>query len=234
MKSGVEKNNKKIAESENSEEVKSPESGGEEAVPDGQDLEKTDSQETDRIEEDWEEEDNLQDDWEEDASSAKPWMMALVFLGLVIVAAVICVVLWNATHTDEPDDNLKNALVETTENPADEDMAGSLGQAGTAAPESGQPDEAQVSNRVTTQDGRVVEFTDCDDMVTPKEYVNLRTEPSTSQMDASVSCRLNKGETAHRTGISEEMGWSRVEYNGQILYVITSYISVVEDTQTAE
>ena len=89
-------------------------------------------------------------------------------------------------------------------------------------------------NRVTTQDGRVIIFMDCDDMVTPKEYVNLRTEPSTAQGEATVGCRLNKGETARRTGVSEEMGWSRVEYNGQVLYVVTSIVSVVTDTQTAE
>ena len=87
---------------------------------------------------------------------------------------------------------------------------------------------------MTTRDGRVIIFTECDDMVTPKEYVNLRTEPSTTQGEATVGCRLNNGEVAHRTGISEEMGWSRVEYDDQILYVVSSFVNVVTDDQTSE
>ena len=82
-------------------------------------------------------------------------------------------------------------------------------------------------NRVTTADGTVVIFENCDDWITPKEYVNLRTEPSTLQEDATVSCQLLGGEKAHRTGYSPDFGWSRVEYNGQVLYVVTSFVYVV-------
>ncbi len=82
-------------------------------------------------------------------------------------------------------------------------------------------------NRVTTAGGSVIIFENCDDWITPKEYVNLRTEPSTVQGDATVSCQLNNGEKAHRTGYSADFGWSRVEYNGQVLYVVTSFVNVV-------
>ena len=82
-------------------------------------------------------------------------------------------------------------------------------------------------NRVTTADGTEVIFENCDDWITPKEYVNLRTEPSTLQENATVSCRLNYGEKAHRTGFSADFGWSRVEYGGQILYVVTSFVYTV-------
>lgn len=84
-------------------------------------------------------------------------------------------------------------------------------------------------NSVITMDGRTITFTDCDDNISPKEYVNLRLEPSTSEGDATVHCRLNYGEIVHRTGISESFGWSRVEYNGYVLYVVTSYMYVVEE-----
>ncbi len=83
-------------------------------------------------------------------------------------------------------------------------------------------------DRVTTQDGRVVIFTDCDDTVSAKIGVNLRTEPSTSQGDNTVYYELQNGETARRTGYSADAGWSRVEYDGQILYAVTSYLYVVE------
>lgn len=89
--------------------------------------------------------------------------------------------------------------------------------------------EASNPNRVSTKDGRIIIFADCDDLITPKEYVNLRTEPSTSEGDASVSCQLNYGEQARRTGLSPDSGWSRVEYDGKVLYVVTSLISVVEE-----
>lgn len=82
-------------------------------------------------------------------------------------------------------------------------------------------------NRVATADGRVIIFKSCEDIVTAKEVVNLRTEPSTSQGAATVSCQLSNGETAKRTGFSADSGWSRVEYNGKVLYVVSSYIQEV-------
>lgn len=86
------------------------------------------------------------------------------------------------------------------------------------------PVEVTNPNRVSTLDGRVIVFVDCDDWITPKEYVNLRTEPSTTEGNATVSCQLNYGEKVHRTGYSADSGWSRVEYNGQVLYVVSSYM----------
>lgn len=86
------------------------------------------------------------------------------------------------------------------------------------------PVAAANPNRITTQDGRVIIFTDCDDYITPKEYVNLRVEPSTSQGDATAKCQISNGTVAHRTGYSPDSGWSRVEYNGEVLYVVSSMV----------
>jgi len=82
-------------------------------------------------------------------------------------------------------------------------------------------------NRVNTLDGRVIIFTDCDDYISPKNYVNLRLEPSTAEGNATVHAQLNYGEVVHRTGYSADAGWSRVEYNGQVVYVVTSYMITV-------
>lgn len=90
------------------------------------------------------------------------------------------------------------------------------------------PENASDPNRISTIDGRVIIFVDCDDWVSPKEYVNLRTEPSTSEGSSTVSCQLNYGEKAHRTGFSPDSGWSRVEYNDQVLYVVTSLVTTEE------
>ena len=86
------------------------------------------------------------------------------------------------------------------------------------------PEKPSNPNRVSTQDGRVIVFTDCDDYITPKELINLRTEPSTSEGESTVRTQVKNGTNLHRTGYSEGSGWSRVEYNGEILYAVTNYV----------
>ena len=86
------------------------------------------------------------------------------------------------------------------------------------------PEKPTDSNRVSTQDGRVIVFTDCDDYITPKDLINLRTEPSTSAGESTVRTQVRNGTNLHRTGYSEASGWSRVEYNGEILYAVTNYV----------
>lgn len=73
-------------------------------------------------------------------------------------------------------------------------------------------------------------FTKTDEMVTPKDAVNLRTLPSTKHPDVEVVVKLVKGETVKRTGINEDVGWSRVEWEGQTLYCISSYLRLAEET----
>ena len=89
------------------------------------------------------------------------------------------------------------------------------------------PVTAGNPNRVSTMDGRVIIFSDCDDYVTPKEYVNLRTEPSTSEGESTIRVQVHNGESIHRTGYSPDSGWSRVEYNGEVLYVVSSLVQGV-------
>lgn len=71
-------------------------------------------------------------------------------------------------------------------------------------------------------------FTPCAENVTAKERVNLRSKPSVTDEDSVVVYTLEAGEIARRTGINFDVGWSRVEYNGQELYCVSSYIYVVE------
>ena len=77
-------------------------------------------------------------------------------------------------------------------------------------------------------DGIQTEFEPVNEKVTPKDAVNLRTLPSTEHPDVRVIVKLKKGEVVTRTGINRDLGWSRVEYNGQILYCVSSYLRVVE------
>ena len=208
------------------------------------------------------------DDWE-GGSPLKPGTVAIVFGILVILAAIICGILWRVTHADKPEGQNNASTWQSAENGSAGEDQSSQGTDGdglsdaanpevtpepvpevtvtpestpevTATPEptpeitatpqpaATQPSATADPNRVPTKDGRVIVFTDCDDFVTPKEYVNLRLEPSTSEGNATIHCRLNYGETVHRTGISEDSGWSRVEKDGVVCYVVTSLVYVPE------
>ncbi len=74
-------------------------------------------------------------------------------------------------------------------------------------------------------DGLKTKFSERNDQVTAKIEVNLRVLPSVTNPDATVAAVLRNGEYVTRTGINEEYGWSRVEYNGQTLYCISSYLT---------
>lgn len=76
--------------------------------------------------------------------------------------------------------------------------------------------------------GFKTQFTPCNEKVTAKELVNLRNKPSVTDEDSMVVATLSASEVAIRTGINTDVGWSRLEYNGQVLYCISSYIYVVE------
>ncbi len=81
---------------------------------------------------------------------------------------------------------------------------------------------------VEDNSGFKTKFTDCNEVVTAKDVVNLRSKPSVTDEDSAVVASLSSGDTAVRTGINQEYGWSRVEYNGQTLYCVSSYLKVVE------
>ena len=82
-------------------------------------------------------------------------------------------------------------------------------------------------------DGQVVDddsgdiktqFEDVEDYVTPKEKVNLPTLPSVEDPDCKIAATITSADTVKRTGINRDVGWSRVEYEGQTLYCITRYL----------
>lgn len=69
-------------------------------------------------------------------------------------------------------------------------------------------------------------FTSANDTVTPKIQTNLRTVPNTESADTIVTT-VSNGETLLRTGTSSK-GWSRINYNGQTVYAVTSYLTVAQ------
>lgn len=89
-----------------------------------------------------------------------------------------------------------------------------------------QPAAAPAEAPATT--GFKTKFTDVNETVTAKEMVNLRSKPSVTDADSAVVVTLYNGQNAVRTGVNNEYGWSRVEYNGQVLYCVSSYLKVVQ------
>ncbi len=69
----------------------------------------------------------------------------------------------------------------------------------------------------TTTDG----FTAVDEQVTAKEITNLRTAPSTE--NSEIIYTLKNGEYITRIGVHAN-GWSKLLYNGQTVYAISSYL----------
>ena len=65
-------------------------------------------------------------------------------------------------------------------------------------------------------------FTAVDEQVTAKSETNLRDKPSME--GTQVVHTLKNGEYVKRIGINSN-GWSKLEYNGQVVYAISSYLT---------
>ncbi len=66
-------------------------------------------------------------------------------------------------------------------------------------------------------------YTPVNEQVTAKIETNLRTEPSTASNDTVVAV-LHNGEVLTRTAIGDN-GWSQLDYNGQTVYAVSSYLT---------
>ena len=64
-------------------------------------------------------------------------------------------------------------------------------------------------------------YTATNEQVTAKDVTNLR-DAATTQSNIVVA--LKNGEVVTRIGVGKN-GWSKLEYNGQIVYAITSYLT---------
>jgi uncharacterized protein YgiM (DUF1202 family) len=93
------------------------------------------------------------------------------------------------------------------------------------------PDDGTLTTQPTEHIAEQIEiqtqFQFVEDKVTAKKVVNLRSLPSTEDPRCEIVAQLDHGIVVRRTGINHDLGWSRVDYNGQPLYCITSYLKVV-------
>jgi GH25 family lysozyme M1 (1,4-beta-N-acetylmuramidase) len=99
-----------------------------------------------------------------------------------------------------------------------------FGYSGTSSAKS---DTATESVTANVESG--MQFTEVNETVTCKDVLNLRDRPSQGE-GSVVIAQIKNGETVTRTGYNSTTGWSRVVYNGQTLYCVSSYLVVVEGT----
>lgn len=76
-------------------------------------------------------------------------------------------------------------------------------------------------------DGVETRFVAVNEQVTAKIEVNLRTLPSVEHPDCKIVTLLKNGTVVTRTGINDELGWSRLEYEGKTVYCVSSMLKVV-------
>ena len=96
-------------------------------------------------------------------------------------------------------------------------------------------EEPEPSEEPTYEElnGIKTKFTEVDDYVTvvsTVDHLNLRAKPTTQDSVSPVVVELKNGEVVHRIGVSVDADhtYSKVEYNGQILYCVSKYLVVVE------
>ena len=80
-----------------------------------------------------------------------------------------------------------------------------------------------TESETTSSGNNGMKFTEVNEQVTAKEETNLRTLPSTGD-GSQIVYTLKNGEYVTRTGVSDS-GWSRLIYNGQTVYAVSSYLT---------
>ncbi len=82
--------------------------------------------------------------------------------------------------------------------------------------------EPVVSETASAVENSEIKFTEVSEQVTAKSETNLRDKPTTN--GSTVIYTLKNGEYVTRTGTSDN-GWSRLTYNGQTVYAVSSFLT---------
>lgn len=156
-----------------------------------------------------------------------PMQTLVMMIVLVVVVVIFCFAVWKITHANHsgnlPGTNVENSI----DSIADWGVQSSVPE--TSSDLALEPDSAEEDPDLENPQG--MEFEKVDEFVTAKEVTNLRSEPSTDQGQLTVITQLSNGQNAHRIGINPNTGWSQLEYNGQVVYAVSQYLTTVEVTQ---
>lgn len=146
---------------------------------------------------------------------------------LVVVVVIFCFAVWKITHANRPG----TLPGQTTENSLDSIANWGAQSTTPESPASIGDDMTSSEDDLELENPLGMEFETVDEFVTAKDVTNLRSEPSTDQGQLTVITQLSNGQNAHRIGINTDTGWSQLEYNGQVVYAVSQYLTTVEVAQ---
>ncbi len=157
-----------------------------------------------------------------------------ILVGLIGVAIIIAGILvgeLTGNKSKKNDNQKQTSLEEQTKQPSTETEEITTKEIETKESESTtkQTTTSEDIEEISIEDEK--EFTEVNERVTAKIKTNLRTAPSLQ--NSSVVATIVKGEEVVRTGVGIK-GWSRVEYNGQELYAISSYLKGINEPDREE
>lgn len=171
---------------------------------------------------------------EEDRASAleeekiNPVQAVIGIVVLILAVVIFCFASWKITHAD-------HTAAVTGQNPENtqDSIADWDGQNATpVTAESTEEESSEPEESVEPENALGMTFEPVEEYVTAKDVTNLRSEPSTDQGQLTVVTQLSNGQNARRTGINADTGWSRLEYDGQVVYAVSQYLITVEaDTE---
>lgn len=90
-------------------------------------------------------------------------------------------------------------------------------------PITGEEPEIFIPEKVEENTDLGMIFAEVEEVVTAKDATNLRDIPSQGE-ESTIIVTLQNGQTATRIGVSET-GWSKLEYNGETCYAVSSLLT---------
>ena len=146
----------------------------------------------------------------------------------IVFIVLFCVIVWGVTHKNKDDIVMDNTTVVSSETVSSETTGSSDVVETVESSEEESSEEAGLDYNDTSNDMGLT-FTEVEDVVTAVDVTNLRSEPSTAQGAETVVAKLRNGTTAVRIGREDVTGWSKLVYDGKIVYASTNYLIVVEE-----
>lgn len=157
----------------------------------------------------------------------EPMQAVIGLVVLILVVVIFCFAVWKITHANHSGTLPGQSTDNTQDSIADWGVQSSVPE----TIEDSDEESMEPEGDPEPENALGMTFDAVDEYVTAKDVTNLRSEPSTEQAELTVVTQLSNGQNAHRTGINPDTGWSRLEYNGQIVYAVSQYLTTVDVSQ---
>ena len=151
-------------------------------------------------------------------------------VAFVIFIVLFCVIVGSVTHKNKDHIIMENTPVVSSESTSTETSASSDVVEPIESSEEENSEEEGLDYNDTSNDMGLT-FTEVNDVVTAVDVTNLRSEPSTAQGAETVVAKLRNGTTVTRIGREDVTGWSKLVYEGEIVYASTNYLLVVDEEE---